>query len=80
MNILLLKLIDGTEIVGEVASNGGNLTVVNPLQVNYFTRNPALAPVLTLHRYMPMSSQKEFQFIPEHVISTANPKVGMAVE
>jgi hypothetical protein len=77
MNILVLKLIDGTEIIGEVFVNSEVLTVNNPLQVNYFIRNPALAPVLTLHRYMPMASQKEFQFMPMHVLSTAIPKRGM---
>jgi hypothetical protein len=78
MNTLLIKLVDGTEVIGSINNNSdGGVTITDPLQVNYYVRNPASAPIITLHRYMPMSDQKEYSFLQSHILSVANPKKGM---
>jgi hypothetical protein len=78
MNTLLIKLVDGTEVIGSINNNSdGGVTITDPLQVNYYVRNPAAAPIITLHRYMPMSDQKEYSFLQSHILSVANPKKGM---
>jgi len=76
--ITLIKLIDGTEIVGSVSINDTqDITVDNPLQINYFIKTPASMPIVSLHRYMPFSNNNSFIFCKDHVIAQSDPMPGM---
>lgn len=75
--ISLIKLIDGTELVGEVNHTGDQVIINNPLQINYFMRSTASMPMVTLHRYMPFSETTSFSFYKDHIVTQVEPKVGM---
>lgn len=75
--ITLIKLVDGTELVGELLSNGDRITISNPLQINYFVRSPSSPPMITMHRYMPFAGNTCFMFFRDHVISQAEPNDGI---
>jgi len=75
--ISLIKLIDGTEIIGNVGDAEDTVSVSNPLQVNYYMRNPANPPVISLFRYMPLSSTVDFNFSRSHIIAITEPMPGM---
>jgi len=75
--ITLLKLVDGTEIVGEMVQNGDKIVISNPLQINYFVRTPASMPVVSLHRYMPFAGNTSFVFFKDHIINQAEPGEGI---
>lgn len=75
--LLLLKLLDGTELIGEGQSKGDKYIINDPLQINYFVKSTMAAPLVTLHRYMPFAESKEFIFYFDHVITVKDPTPGM---
>jgi hypothetical protein len=75
--ITLIKLIDGTEIVGESTQTGDKVVVNNPLQINYFVRSPAAPPVISMHRYMPFAGNTKFSFYIDHIVTQTDPKPSM---
>lgn len=76
--ISLIKLTDGTEIIGNVLEETKNEVVVdNPLQINYTIKNHANPPVISLQRFMPFSGTTISKFKQEHVISKVAPLSNM---
>lgn len=75
--LLLLKLIDGTEIIGDGVNKGDKYIMSNPLQINYFVKTPVSIPTVALHRYMPFADPREFIFYSDQVITAKEPTTGM---
>lgn len=76
--IKLIKLVDGTEVIGTISvPSSEEVLISDPLQVNFYTRTPSSVPVIALYRYMPLSKQREFSFDNEHIISIADPMAGL---
>ena len=67
--ISIVRLRDGTEIVGEVANptRGDMVLVTEPLQINYKITMMNPAPSMGLSRFMPFSKDGEFKIFREHV-------------
>ena len=67
--ISIVRLRDGTEIVGEVANptRGDMVLVTEPLQINYKITMMNPAPSMGLSRFMPFAKDSEFKIFREHV-------------
>lgn len=75
----LIKLTNGTEILGKILNNDANeLKINNPLQINYFTtKNNQSMPSVALQRYMPFSAEEDVVFKKEHIMNISTPVKGM---
>ncbi len=61
MKIFIIKLLNGSEILGEVKKNTTSLiTLSNPLQLSIVSKS--LGTLMSLYRFMPFSEKKEFTF------------------
>lgn len=72
--LTIIKLVSGTEIIGEVAEETkGTLTVKNPLSINYKFKNELAPPIIALSRYVSFSFDEVVEFKKEHVVSAVKP-------
>ena len=77
MIILILKLIDGTEVIGTlVDDNAKVITLANPAQINYKNIESSV-PSVSLTRYMQFSKTKQHTFERSKIFSVAEPIKGM---
>lgn len=61
--ISVIRLKDGTEMVGEVTEvNESSIFVCDPLQINYKISIMQPAPSMGLSRFMPFSESTKFEF------------------
>ena len=75
----LIKLISGTELVGDVIEQSKyTITVADPLQINYRQRNDMGPPSVALHRYNPFAGDREFMFMGEHILNINEPSPGLS--
>lgn len=66
--ISIIRLRDGTEVIGDVADTRGDVVVVtDPLQINYKITMSNPAPSMGLSRFMPFSADGKFKIYREHV-------------
>lgn len=77
--VSLIKLTNGTEIVGTILKEDEhNYKVNNPLQINYYyTKANNITPSVALQRYMPFSANEDINFKKEHVAAVTEPIKGM---
>lgn len=77
--IKLIKLTNGTEIIGQVIQdNDKAISVSNPLQINYYTsKQNQTMPMVALQRYLPFSCQENIEFKKEHVMNITIPVEGL---
>lgn len=75
--ISLIKLIDGTELIGELIKNNDKVVIKKPLQINYYFKGPTSTPVVALHKYMPFAKESEFTFFADHILVTSEPKASV---
>lgn len=74
----LIKLTNGTEIVGKIVNETeSSIKVNNPLQINYYQTPKQTMPMVALQRYMPFSAEEETTFKKEHVMAVTVPVKGM---
>jgi len=66
--ISLIRLIDGTELIGDTQKSSDKITIINPFQINYYFKNPASLPVVAMHKYMPFSSDSTFSFYADQIL------------
>ena len=77
--IKLIKLVNGTEIIGIVVEQTKyTITVADVLQINYRHRNDMGPPSVALHRYNPFAGDKIFVFMGEHILNVNEPSEGLA--
>ena len=77
--LALIKLKNGTEVIGNVIENlGGAVIVEDPLQINY--RLTATQPILmvSISRYLPFSIETTHTFDILDVMHVTTPKQSMA--
>lgn len=68
--ITLLKLIDGTEVAGEVEEDTSNHVILkNPLQLNYRHTMSSTVPSVSFSRYMMFSGSDTISFDKYHIMS-----------
>lgn len=66
--ISIIRLRDGTEVIGDVADTRGDVVIVtDPLQINYKISMNNPAPSMGLSRFMPFSRESKFKIYREHV-------------
>ena len=68
--ISVIRLNDGTEMVGEIADVlESSIMVYNPLQINYKISIMQPAPSMGLSRFMPFSESTKFEFKKSDVVA-----------
>ena len=76
--IALIKLSNGTEIIGEIIDQDlKSLTIRDPLQINYRQRLDMAPPTVSLHRFNPFASNTEHMFRDEHILNYSVPLPGL---
>lgn len=76
--IALIKLTNGTEIIGDVIKQDSEfITVKDPLQINYRQRLDMAPPTVSLHRFNPFASNTEHMFRDEHILNYSVPLPGL---
>jgi len=76
--ISLIKLVDGTELLGEIVDDTPTtVTVSEPLAVNMSYARPGAFPMITLHRYSFFIGNKEVKFKKEHVLTITDTRPGV---
>lgn len=72
--VSIIKLVNGTEIIGEVILNDEKAVVLkDPLQINYRYKNDFSPPIISLQRYSPFAQPEEIHFKQEHIINVTPP-------
>lgn len=78
MSVSIVKLVNGTEIVGDVLANDEQVVIVNdPLQINYRQKANSTLPSISLHRFNPFSNSTCMCFNNRDVLSVDSPLPGM---
>jgi hypothetical protein len=76
--ITIIKLTNGTEIVGTVITqDSDSVTVEDPLQINYKQRMDMAPPTVFLHRFNPFAKNTTQKFRYIHILSFAEPMDGL---
>jgi len=75
--ITIVRLVDGTELIGDVINSNDKVTIKSPLQIGYYFKTPTSIPIITMHRFMPFAKDDVFSFYLDHVMSTAEPKTSV---
>lgn len=76
--ISIVKLLNGTEIVGEVVKEENEfITMSDPLTINYRYKNDFSPPIISLTRFSSFSSSKETTIKREHILAVFVPSENM---
>lgn len=77
--ISLIRLRDGTEVVGNVTDvTEEGLTILDPLQINYKITIMQPAPSMGLSRFMPFSESTEFHLLHDHITVVTKARESLA--
>ena len=75
MSLVLLKLQNGTELLGDVVSfDDTQVQVRDPLQINYKFLSFQPMPAMSVSRYMPFANDSLFVFDTNDVLHVVEPK------
>lgn len=77
MAISLVKLTNGTEILGDVKKTTSGISITDPLQINYKFVSFQPMPTVSVSRYMPFAADPTFTFFLDQVIHVVEPKETM---
>lgn len=76
--LALLKLQNGTEVIGNVKEDQETKVVIeDPLQINYRLVATQPMPTVSVSRYMPFASVKHFTFEKKDLLHVVKPKQAM---
>lgn len=78
MALSLIKLINGTEIIGEVQKTTVGLKITDPLQINYKFVSFQPMPTVGVSRYMPFAANPTFTFTLDQIVHVVDPSTAMA--
>lgn len=76
--VLILKLIDGSEVIGDVTKIADGYSIKDPLSINYRQRMDTIMPQAGLTRFCPFSKQQTIRFYNDHVLAALEPVPAMA--
>jgi len=62
MSVSLIKLKNGTEIIGQIVQLNEKVILEDPMQINYKYAEATSLPVVSFSRYCPFSIENIFQF------------------
>lgn len=69
MSVSLIKLKNGTEVVGHVNKlTNSSIELLDPMQINYKQAEVSGLPVVSFTKYCPFSTEEIFKFDMEHVL------------
>jgi hypothetical protein len=77
MAISLVKLNNGTELLGDVKKTTSGLSITDPLQINYKFVSFQPMPTVSVSRYMPFAADPTFMFFLDQVVHVVEPKQTM---
>ena len=77
MSLALIKLINGTELVGDVQKTTVGLKVTDPLQINYKFVSFQPMPTVGVSRYMPFAATPTFSFTLDQIVHVVDPTPAM---
>lgn len=75
--ISIVKLVDGTEIIGNVSSKEEGIFIEEPIQITYKIRVDSNVPVISMIRFIPFASEHKVTIKNEHVMAVASPMKGL---
>lgn len=76
--ISIIKLIDGTEIIGKISSEDDiNITVQDPMQIIQKYRADVTMPVISMHRFVPFAKEHVHTIKSNHVLVKTPPMNGL---
>lgn len=77
MALSLIKLNNGTEIIGDVQKTTVGMKITDPLQINYKFVSFQPMPTVGVSRYMPFAANPVFTFTLDQVLHVAEPTPAM---
>lgn len=77
MALSLIKLTNGTEIIGEVQKTTVGLKITDPLQINYKFVSFQPMPTVGVSRYMPFAAEPVFSFTLDQIVHVVTPTPAM---
>jgi hypothetical protein len=77
MALSLIKLTNGTEIVGDVQKTTVGLKITDPLQINYKFVSFQPMPTVGVSRYMPFAANPVFSFTLDQIVHVVDPTPAM---
>lgn len=77
MPLSLIKLVNGTEIIGEVQKTTVGMKVTDPLQINYKFVSFQPMPTVGVSRYMPFAAVPSFTFTLDQILHVVEPTPAM---
>lgn len=78
MALSLVKLNNGTEIIGDVQKTTVGMKVTDPLQINYKFVSFQPMPTVGVSRYMPFAANPVFTFTLDQILHITEPTAAMA--
>jgi hypothetical protein len=77
MALSIIKLTNGTELIGDVQKTTVGLKVTDPLQINYKFVSFQPMPTVGVSRYMPFAAEPVFSFTLDQIVHVVNPTPAM---
>ena len=77
MALSIIKLTNGTEIIGDVQKTTVGLKITDPLQINYKFVSFQPMPTVGVSRYMPFAADPVFVFTLDQVLHVVPPTPAM---
>lgn len=74
MALSLIKLSNGTELLGETRKTAAGVQVIDPLQINYKFVSFQPMPTISVSRYMPFAQEPMFTFMADQVVHIVQPR------
>lgn len=74
MALSLIKLSNGTELLGETRKTAAGIQVIDPLQINYKFVSFQPMPTVSVSRYMPFAREPMFTFMADQIIHVVEPR------
>jgi hypothetical protein len=77
MSLALIKLNNGTEIIGDVQKTTVGMRITDPLQINYKFVSFQPMPTVGVSRYMPFAANPTFTFTLDQILHVVEPTPAM---
>lgn len=74
MALSLIKLSNGTELLGETRKTAAGVLVTDPLQINYKFVSFQPMPTISVSRYMPFAQEPAFTFMSDQIVHMVQPR------
>lgn len=74
MSLALIKLNNGTELLGEMRKTSAGVHVTDPLQINYKFVSFQPMPTVSVSRYMPFAQEPAFTFLADQIAHIVEPR------